>query len=643
METVLHFIIALIALGILVFIHELGHYIVAKWVKMKVEVFSIGFGRPILSWTRGDERWQIGWMPFGGYVKISGMEFGKDQNTQVEGGFFTKKPLDRLKVAIAGPLANLLLSLIIFSVIWIFNGREKPFSEFSKHIGYVDITSQAFKEGLRPGDLIDSYDSKAYNGIKDLFYSAMFNSNPIQLSGVKINEENYQKTPFSFDIAPYQMPKAPEGLKTYGILAPARYLIYDRFPSGEDNILPKGSPMEISGINLGDRIVWADGAVIYSQEQLSQIINESKSLLNIQRGSKKLFVRVPRVQLNELKLTIDQKGEISDWQYLAKVPGKISSLYFIPYNLTSDNIVEEALPYIDPEFKRTLYNEINSTSLDLSLLPGDKILAVDGIQVEHGADLLRSLQVRNVLLIAQRGGVAKPDLSWLDADKFFNTKDFIIDLQESVNLFAQDSTKKNYKNFVLLNPVSPKKIENFNLTEEQKLQLNEKLSEERKKIEEMSDIKKRSIALQSFEESKNKLMLGINFQDEMVNYNPNPWILFTNIFKETWQTLIALFSGSLSPKWLSGPVGIVQVMQHGLTIGLNEALFWVAAISINLGFLNLLPIPVLDGGYIVLCLVEMISGKKIKPKTMEKIILPFMILLIGFIIFVTYWDIIRLF
>jgi regulator of sigma E protease len=129
----------------------------------------------------------------------------------------------------------------------------------------------------------------------------------------------------------------------------------------------------------------------------------------------------------------------------------------------------------------------------------------------------------------------------------------------------------------------------------------------------------------------------------MVNYNPNPWILFTNIFKETWQTLIALFSGSLSPKWLSGPVGIVQVMQHGLTIGLNEALFWVAAISINLGFLNLLPIPVLDGGYIVLCLVEMISGKKIKPKTMEKIILPFMILLIGFIIFVTYWDIIRLF
>ncbi len=97
-------ILAALGLSVLVFIHEWGHYIVAKKVGMRVEVFSIGFGRPLFSWMRGNVKWQIGILPFGGYVKIAGMDIekGKDPH-EIPDGFYGKKPIHRLLVAFAGP------------------------------------------------------------------------------------------------------------------------------------------------------------------------------------------------------------------------------------------------------------------------------------------------------------------------------------------------------------------------------------------------------------------------------------------------------------------------------------------------------------------------------------------------------------
>ena len=72
-ESFFYILFAIIGLGILVFIHELGHYMMARRVGMKVEIFSIGFGKPIRSWMHKGVKWQICYIPFGGFVKISGM------------------------------------------------------------------------------------------------------------------------------------------------------------------------------------------------------------------------------------------------------------------------------------------------------------------------------------------------------------------------------------------------------------------------------------------------------------------------------------------------------------------------------------------------------------------------------------------
>ncbi len=153
----LHVVLAILGFGFLVFIHELGHYWVARKKGMKVEAFSIGFGKAIYSWTRDGVKWQISWLPFGGYVKIAGMqkENGVDPR-DIPDGFFGKSPWARIQVAFAGPLVNIVFALVVFTGIWALGGRQKNYGEFTHRIGWVDPQSALYKEGVRPGDVVDA-------------------------------------------------------------------------------------------------------------------------------------------------------------------------------------------------------------------------------------------------------------------------------------------------------------------------------------------------------------------------------------------------------------------------------------------------------------------------------------------------------
>ena len=168
-EQVFSLLFAIFSLGVLVFIHELGHFWVAKREGMVVEAFSIGFGPPIFSWVRNGVQWQVCWIFFGGYVKIAGMQReGSREPYEIAGGFFSKKPIQRIRVALAGPVVNIAFSLVIFSFLWLIGGREKPFSEYTRHVGWIDSKSMLYQRGVRPGDRVDFYNGQPFTGIKDL-------------------------------------------------------------------------------------------------------------------------------------------------------------------------------------------------------------------------------------------------------------------------------------------------------------------------------------------------------------------------------------------------------------------------------------------------------------------------------------------
>lgn len=646
MVNLVYLIFAILGLSFLIFIHELGHYFMAKKVGMRVETFSIGFGKPLFKWHMDGVNWQIGWLPFGGFVRIAGTDTEKEVDLyQVRDGFFGRPPLDRIKVAFMGPFVNIVFALLVFSLLWVGGGREKNFSEYTSVIGWVDPRSDAYASGIRPGDEIISYDGHPYQGAKDHLYAALTSSGDINIKGYKVNYANGEKSIFEIQTKPLPHPASLEkGLLTTGITQPASYLIYDKLPGNQDNPLPDNSPLKNSGIQYGDRIVWVDGQMVFSLEHLTHILNDNRVLLTIQRHDQIFLARVPRVPVRELRIDSAFKEELIDWQYEANLnPIKIQMLEMIPYNLTNDGVVENEIKFIEKEKENEAFSQNHLTNLELPLQPGDRILAVDGVPVHHAFDILKQIQMRHVSIIVERDSVGNK-LPWRDAEKVFETEVNWGDLKKIASSIGTQQVVKEAGQLHLLNPVVPKTRKEIFYSEEKQAELSANLEQQKRDIESIEDPEKRNQLLSLFESREKQLLLGLpGAQDKKVLYNPIPTDLFANVFQEIWRTLTALFTGTLNPKWMSGPIGIIQVVQEQWKLSFSDALFWLGAISLNLGILNLLPIPMLDGGTIMLSLFEMITRKQIKPKTMEKLILPFAILLIIFFIFLTYNDLSRLF
>ena len=151
----------LLVLGVLIFFHELGHYLAARWRRVHVDVFSIGFGRAILQWRdkRGTE-WRVAWIPLGGYVKLHGQAPLQDtpeadRVVEREGETFHNKPVgDRAIIVAAGPVANFLLAAILFAGMFATHGIPRGMTTISA----VAPGSAAERGGITPGDAILSLD-----------------------------------------------------------------------------------------------------------------------------------------------------------------------------------------------------------------------------------------------------------------------------------------------------------------------------------------------------------------------------------------------------------------------------------------------------------------------------------------------------
>lgn len=153
MTYVLSFIFVL---GVLIFIHEFGHFLVAKWVGVRVERFSLGFPPNIISRKKGDTTYCIGIIPLGGYVKMAGDNPAEGRRGAPD-EFLSKSISQRLAVIIAGPFMNYLLAIAILIGIFLLSG-EPIFEAGRIVVGGVYNDSPAMKAGLRPNDVIIAID-----------------------------------------------------------------------------------------------------------------------------------------------------------------------------------------------------------------------------------------------------------------------------------------------------------------------------------------------------------------------------------------------------------------------------------------------------------------------------------------------------
>lgn len=270
------------AIMILVFVHELGHFLAAKLFGMRVERFSIGFPPRVWGFQKGDTDYCIGATPLGGYVKISGM-IDESMDTdhlekEPEDWEYRSKPVwQRIITITAGVIFNMILAFFIYFGMTYSNGKAVLPIQESQGI-YVPETSILNEIGFKTGDKIVGVNGKEVTYFSDLVSASELTSDNLNYSVLRNGENvNVPVTPNYLD-----------SLQTRGFLD-ISYML----PS-EISSVPAGRPAAEAGLKAGDKIVSADGEAVNYWVQLVEIIQEADTAINfgVMRGDSLFYASV---------------------------------------------------------------------------------------------------------------------------------------------------------------------------------------------------------------------------------------------------------------------------------------------------------------------------------------------------------------
>jgi len=289
--SILYFIIGL---GLLIFIHELGHFLVAKFSGIRVERFSLGFGPRLIKFKAGETEYCISALPLGGYVKMSGQEdFEEGEIVPLDDprAFSSKSLWTRLKVVLAGPFMNLLLPFVLMPMVFLIGRQEPKFLSKPVDLYGVQDKSPAQEAGLLPGDRLVKVDGQAVDTWGEalplvLKPSAQALRLQVARQGQVLDQEITVK-------------KSQEESQPFG-LEPMLFLDMDPI-IGE---FAPNSPAKAAGMASGDRVLSVDGKPISDWAGMSERVNASqgKSLdFIVERQGEKLEMKVTPQYNNELK------------------------------------------------------------------------------------------------------------------------------------------------------------------------------------------------------------------------------------------------------------------------------------------------------------------------------------------------------
>lgn len=280
----------LLSLTILVILHEMGHFFFAKLFKTRVEKFYLFFNPwfSLLKFKKGETEYGVGWLPLGGYVKISGMideSMDMEQMKQPPQPYeFRSKPTwQRLLIMIGGVVVNFLLALVIYSMVLYVWGEEYLPTQNAKY--GISCDSTALQIGLKDGDKVLSLDNKPVEKFSDITLNILLD----QAKTIQV-DRNGQK----LDV------NVPEWLTKSLIKSPKEFII-PRFPFHVSDFT-KNSAGKEAGLMVGDQIVGLDSikTPFFSdfKQELSKRKNQNVSVLIIRNGKEqRINVKVPDIGL----------------------------------------------------------------------------------------------------------------------------------------------------------------------------------------------------------------------------------------------------------------------------------------------------------------------------------------------------------
>ncbi len=608
--TVLYIIEIVIGIGLLIFVHELGHFLMAKLHKVRVEAFSLGFPPNLFKKQWGETEYRIGLIPLGGYVKMAGESVGEGTGKPDE--LTSKSAWARVQIFAAGAIINLLVAFPI-GILACWAGRF-VYEPTVSAPGLPEVVA-----GMRPGDRIVDISGKPIDSLQQytmaIVGSATGTAVPVRVRRVDGTEETLQV-----------VPGPAETHQVVPLLTTIREV-------------KENSEAWKQGLRTGDQVTKVNGTPIVSLRTLNAALRATvKPVPWSEYGYPSLVM-----------VTVQRPSEAFK-EYTVHLLPTLTSEWYYPedYNLLEPVVLDGS----------------KGTGVFGIIKGGDVIRRIDDVEVRSWQELKDAIEPRGgkkVRLVYERGGERKEADVQLGYNADTGKGQLGVPFQQT-------------KRVALIKPGSP--FEGVFETGDVLVMLNggtgdistlqlfmPKDAKDPKILEKPGpdsfiEVRTERMAAPIRLRPKSRVVgdvaaLGLPDHNEL----PAPNEFFRrwgwgegvrdglreplDLIKLTYQLLYKLVTLQESTKGLSGPVGIFQASYKSAQKGSGNFFWILCLITVNLGIFNLLPVPILDGGHVLLLLIEKLRGRPNSVTFVNYFQMTGLVLLLALVLFVTYGDIMR--
>ncbi len=537
----------IVLLGLLIFVHELGHYLMAVWNGVRVEVFSLGFGKKIWKYQRGYTTYCVSMIPLGGYVKMYGDQPGSDIPVADQKVSFTHKTVwQRISIVLAGPLMNFLFAVLIFAFLV---GYGEDYRK--ARLGEVLPNSPAALAGLSSDDLIlkaQGQSVETWDQLQDELDKNMGGN----VSLTVLKSDGQQQT-LEVPVVAKDNPNILSSKKVVGVIEGV-----EAYSEGTYVGLQEISPLWKVGMLPGDRIETVNGKVVRTWGELNLALSSIGESENITFGLERY--EIPFESKTPQKLTVTLSRET--------FPGVLT---LARLGLESSELYLAALVKDSPAMRA-------------GLKQGDRVTRIDGGEIRQWEEILKA--------VSQYKGDSP---MMFQVRREGETLDLPIKPQMTTQMSASGAEDKRF-----------------------------------------------TIGIRPF--------ANIAMPETIRIASSNPWDMLVKGTERTldvsYMILMSfkkLITAEISSKNIGGIISIGQAASETFQMGLADFLRMMALVSVNLFILNLLPIPVLDGGHLVFYVVEALKGSPLSLKKMEVAQQIGIVLLMSLMVLSLFNDVLRLF
>jgi regulator of sigma E protease len=610
-----NWVLALGGIGLVVFVHELGHFLVAKKCKVRVEVFSLGFGPRLFGLKRGDTDYRFSLVPIGGYVKMAGDQ-PSDAPVHDGSDLPSKSVGQRFAIFSAGVAMNLVFAVVVLPVVFYFGVQFH-----STRIGAVSSGGAAWRAGLEKGDEVVAVGGHEVCSFDDVIAEvALSGGEDVDLLLARAGDREHVTVRPELDEL--------QGRYVIGTL-PELSPTFDVVPNG---------PAARAGVGPQDRVVAFDGQRVASVQEFDALRAENRAhsvtLRVVGADGKERDAVVEPADARPAQCLIGVKPYVNVVKAVrrrAAVPGflepkdEVVAVEFANQRLVAvgdERDLADALEQAVNDPKARLVVERNGSELRLELPAGaDRALAQDVAFAPPTGRRVRLVKGYPAALAGVPEGAEVVKVNHVAVADWESLKHEIEKAAPKGS--AADAPDARPGDVELVLRVGTEESRLQSVPEAPTLQTVRVTPRLERLPVDFGLVPSIAMVTRKFPFAE-AVKVGVSEAGYLV--------------KTVYVTLVKMLRGKVSPTNLSGILTIANVSHSYAEWGVPTLFFFLALISLNLAFLNVLPIPVLDGGHLFFLLVEKVKGSPVSEKVLSYSQLVGLLLVLALLLYVTVND-----